>query len=108
MFSGVDPPEDKLNALKNNLKLMDQLIGDNKFLTGSNLTIADLSIVATTSILDFMEFDVSDYPNFKRWFSTLKSELQYFNEVNHFDKEEFQTNIEKMKAKMASLQQNKW
>ena len=105
MFSGVDPPEDKLNAYKNNLKLMDQLIGDNKFLTGSNLTIADLSIVATTSLLNFMEFDVTDYPNFKRWRSTLESELQYYNEVNHFDKEYIHSYIEKMKAKLAALKQ---
>ena len=37
-LTGVEPTEDKVNALKNNLKLLDQLIGDNKYLTGDVLT----------------------------------------------------------------------
>ena len=107
MTTGVDPSEDKVNAFKNNLKLLDQLIGDNKFLTGSDLTIADFSVLATTQVLFFIEYDLTDYPNFKRWSTTHQSELPFYGEVNDMNREEVNAYFEKVKARMASLKQNK-
>jgi len=105
LFSGVDPPEDKVNAFKNNLKLLDALIGDNKYLVGNNLTIADLSVLSTTVFLEKMDFDVKDYPNFKRWTATLSQQLPYFQDINGFDmKAEAMVYIEKVKAKRAAQQ----
>ena len=85
MLTGVDAPEEKVIAFKNNLKLADQLIGDQKYVTGDELTIADLSLLAITSMLHIFQFDVTDYPNFKRWLSSIKSELPYYAEINEFE-----------------------
>ena len=107
MFTGVDPSEDKVNAFKNNLKLLDQLIGDNKYLTGSELTIADLTVLMTVGGLHFTQYDLTDYPNFKRWSTELPSELPFYGEVNDKNKEEVDAYVAKIKGRMASLQQNK-
>ena len=80
MFTGVDPSPDKVVAQNNNLKLMDELIGSNKYLTGDHLTIADLSIVALNNQLPNF-YDMTNYPNIKRWLSTI-SELPYFGQIN--------------------------
>ncbi|CAG2176991.1 unnamed protein product, partial [Oppiella nova] len=56
-FSGVDPPEDKVTAFHNNLKVLDALIGRNKYLIGNHLTIADFSLGAI--IANFHWFDFS-------------------------------------------------
>jgi len=102
MMTGVDPPEDKVNALKNSLKVLDQLIGSNRYVTGDQLTIADLSLLATTTYLDWGDYDLSEYANYKRWFNALKSELKYYQEVNGITKEELNETMAKYKAKAAA------
>ena len=81
LYLGVDPGEDRINALKNNLSILDQLIGDNKYVTGDQLTIADLTILANTWVMITSGYDLKAYPNFKRWITGLESELKYFDEV---------------------------
>ncbi|XP_054165849.1 uncharacterized protein LOC128963372 [Oppia nitens] len=107
LLTGVDPPEEKVNALKNNLKLLDTLIGDNKYLVSDNLTIADLTVLATSVTLDNLDFDIESYPNLKRWYSILSSELPYFEKINHLDKNEAKHYFDKIKAKIAAQTVNK-
>ena len=106
MFTGVDPPGETVKAFENNLKLLDSLIGpDNKYLVPDSLTIADLSVLSSTSFLAKFDYDLSDYPNFKRWSTTLKAQLPYFDEIHGFDmKTEAEEYMEKVKAKLAAQQ----
>ena len=85
MMTGVEATEDKTNPFRNNMKIMDDLIGQNKYLTGNELTIADLSLLAASVMLDLTKYDVSEYKNFNRWRAQLKNELPYYEEVNHFE-----------------------
>ncbi|CAG2108092.1 unnamed protein product [Medioppia subpectinata] len=87
-FGGVDPPEEKVIAYKNLLKQLDQLIGDNKYLVGDHLTIADIAVLVTSSMLLMVNYDLTDYPNLGRWLRTLTTELPYFAEINIFPKED--------------------
>ncbi|CAG2104324.1 unnamed protein product [Medioppia subpectinata] len=93
-MTGVDPPQDKVDKLTTNLKLLDQLIGDKQYLTGEHLTIADLSLLAVTTYTEWSQFDLSDYPNYKRWYNTLKNELPYFQDINGIPKEDIEAMIE--------------
>ncbi|CAG2178744.1 unnamed protein product, partial [Oppiella nova] len=101
MFAGVDPPEDKVTNLKNNLKVLDQIIGANHYVTGNQLTIADLSLLATGTYLDWAELDISEFTNYKRWYTTVQKELPYFDEINTFSKEEREALVEKARARYA-------
>ncbi|CAG2176953.1 unnamed protein product [Oppiella nova] len=97
LYTGVDPPADKVLAFKGHLKLMDQLIANNRYLTGANhVTIADLSLVSNLGNLvnadkDRTGIDMAEYPNIGRWYSGLTQELPYFQEINAIPQEERKT-----------------
>jgi glutathione S-transferase len=97
LFRGIEPTEEKVQAVKNNLKLLDTLIGDNKYVAGTHLTIADLSFLASSSIFTVTDYDLSDYPNVKEWLERLETELPYFDEINGKLKEEFKAMVENMR-----------
>ncbi|CAG2162694.1 unnamed protein product [Oppiella nova] len=80
---GLQVPEETHNNYKKNLKLIDQLIGDKPYLTGNGLTLADLTLLATTANIEWYEdFDFNEYPNYRDWSFRLKSALPYYEEIN--------------------------
>ncbi len=79
------------------MKLLDTLIGDNKYVAGTHLTIADLSLLASSTGFTVSDYDLSDYPNVKEWFERLQTELPYFDEINGNLKEEFKAVVENMR-----------
>src|SRR5262249_47763126 len=85
MLVGEVPDQDKMTSMDNNMKLLDQLIGDSKYVAGRHLTIADLTILANVMseamIMTKDGFDLEQLPNFRRWYQNLKNELAYFDEV---------------------------
>jgi glutathione S-transferase len=101
VLRGIDPPEEKLQALKNNLKLLDTLIGSNRYVAATHLTIADLSILSSTTGLSVTDYDLSDYPNVKEWFERLQTELPYFDEINGKAKEDFKAFVENSRKSAA-------
>ena len=80
MFAGIEPTEEKMKGFRSHLNILDQLIGDNKYLTGADLTIADISMLANTQLFPQC-CDVSELSNFIRWLANLQTEVQPFNEV---------------------------
>lgn len=83
MVRGIEPTEQQLIDYKNSLKVFNTLIGDNKYVTGNDVTIADLSLLASTTILSINNFkDIKELPNLKAWYERLTHDLPYFQEVN--------------------------
>jgi glutathione S-transferase len=83
LFRGTEPTEAQVKGFQSNLKTLDQLIGHNKYAAGSALTIADLSLVATLSVLFATENkELKEVPNVVKYYEGLKKELPYYNEVN--------------------------
>ncbi|CAG2168545.1 unnamed protein product [Oppiella nova] len=101
---GVEIPEDVITNYKNRLKVLDKLIGVKLYLTGDQLTIADLSLLATTTYIAWSEeFDFNDYPNYKRWNTRLKSELPYYEDINGITREDRDATLAKLKARFQSF-----
>ena len=83
MFRGTPVTEQHIKSLQDNLKLLDTLIGQNKYVAGNELTIADLSILASTTFLGLKDYkDLENVPNVKEWYFRLQKELPYYEEVN--------------------------
>ncbi|XP_054159968.1 uncharacterized protein LOC128958178 [Oppia nitens] len=83
IFRGIEPTEQSITTFKNNLKLLETLIGDNKYVTGNELTIADLSVLATLSSLLVNDFkDLDEVPKVKAYNERLQRELPYYAEVH--------------------------
>ena len=86
---GVEPSEADVTALKNNLKLLDTLIGSNGYVASNKLTLADIAVFATLVMLHLNDYDLSEYSKVKQWFDRITNELSYFDVINGKAKEEY-------------------
>ena len=83
---------------------MDVLIGDRKYLVGDHMTIADISVLATTQgLLKYGTPDVAEYKNFKRWITGLMSDLKSYKEFADIPEEEMMTFIARMKEAITKM-----
>ena len=63
-----------LNNLKFHMEYIDYLADCNEYLAGKELSLADLTVAAHLSILDYLgDISWSEYPNAKEWYAKIKS-----------------------------------
>lgn len=63
-----------LNNLKFHMEYIDYLADRNNYLTGKNITLADLTVAAHLSIIDYLgDISWTEYKNAKLWYAKLKS-----------------------------------
>ncbi|XP_068157672.1 glutathione S-transferase D5-like [Drosophila tropicalis] len=51
---------------------LDIFLEGQEFVAGKQLTLADISILATVSTFDIFKFDIKKYPNVDRWYTNTK------------------------------------
>jgi glutathione S-transferase len=67
---------------KNWMQVLDQsLIGNQPYLCGDKITIADYFASSFVSLAEFIRADFSPYPNLKRWYERMKG-LKSWNKVH--------------------------
>jgi len=75
-------PKEKVDNIKDAYGHLENFLGDNPYLTGSQLTIADLCCGATASSLAaVLDLDELKYPKVAAWFERL-SKLPHYEEDN--------------------------
>ena len=62
-----DRVEDARNALAAPLKVLNAHLKDRPYLLGSQFTIADLNLAGILLLANVVQFDVSPYPDVKKW-----------------------------------------
>lgn len=63
-----------LNNLKFHMEYVDYLADRNSYLAGKNLTLADLTVAAHLSVIDYLgDIPWGDYKNAKVWYAKMKS-----------------------------------
>ena len=74
MFQGLPPDVEKENLLKQSLDYLDHFIekSETPFLTGEEFTIADISILASLTELDAMEYSYRCYGEVAKWSDRIK------------------------------------
>ncbi|KAL1505845.1 hypothetical protein ABEB36_005308 [Hypothenemus hampei] len=87
---------DKLEKINDGMKFLDTFLEGNKYVAGDNLTVADLSIVATISTYEAVDYDLSPYKNITRWYANLKATVPGYKEAN-------QKGLDDFKALVANL-----
>ena len=60
-MSGEEADERKANALKQSLDYLDMFLEKTPYVAGTQLTIADFSILASVTQLEGMEYKVNSY-----------------------------------------------
>lgn len=82
LMSGEGRDEKKENALKTSLDYLDGFLAKQSYVAGTWLTIADLSILASITQLEAMDYKLTGYRNLYQWLERLKKELPYYDECN--------------------------
>lgn len=88
-LSNLDPEKEK--KVKEALQLLDDALGNQGYVAGDHLTLADLSILASLSFAEVFDYSIDDYKNVTQWKERLKKELPYYDEVNKEPVENFRT-----------------
>lgn len=71
-----------VEQIKETFQFLEIFLGDNDYLAGQQLTIADLSIIATvSSIMSNKLFKLDEYPKIDAWIKRMEK-LPYFHEIN--------------------------
>ncbi|XP_064542961.1 glutathione S-transferase 1-like [Drosophila montana] len=74
--------QSRIDAVAEIYDLVELFLGDNDFVAGNELTIADFSFVSSISCLAvYLELDPVKYPKILAWLERLK-ELPYYEEAN--------------------------
>lgn len=82
MFAGVPLAEDKTKKLAEAFEILNTLLAGSEYVAGDSLTVADISLVASTTTVQAVDFDISKYPNVVRWLNKSKSSLAGYEEAN--------------------------
>lgn len=78
----VEVPQEKIDNVKDGYSHLENFLGDNLYITGNTLTIADFCCAATASSLPAVaNIDLKPYPKVNAWLERL-SKLPYYEEAN--------------------------
>lgn len=80
-ISHLDPVKE--TKIREALQVLDHSLSAHKYVAGDELTLADLSILASLSLAEVFDYDViSGYTHIKLWSDALKRELPYYDDIN--------------------------
>ncbi|KAL4708835.1 hypothetical protein ACJJTC_019351 [Scirpophaga incertulas] len=82
VFGGAPADKDKLAKVEEALKYLDTFLEGQKYVAGPNLTLADLSIMASVSSMEASDINFLKYNNIKRWYETVKATAPGYEEAN--------------------------
>ncbi|XP_030035463.2 glutathione S-transferase 1 [Manduca sexta] len=99
LFGGAPAVEADLEKLKEGLQFFNTFLEGRKYSAGEELTLADLSLVATISTIDAAGIGLKEYPNVEKWFELVKATAPGYEEANQKGIDAFKGFIAMMKAK---------
>ncbi|KAH8390779.1 hypothetical protein KR215_006804 [Drosophila sulfurigaster] len=92
----TEVPQEKLNNVKDGYRHLENFLGENKYLNGDAITIADFCCGATASSLPaVLKMDAEEFPKIAAWLRRLEK-LPYYEEVNNTGAQKY---IEMLKNK---------
>ena len=82
VFGGAPAENDKKAKIEDSLQLLNTFLEGQKYVAGANLTLADLTLIASVSSFEASDIDFKKYANVKRWYETVKSTAPGYQEAN--------------------------
>ncbi|XP_022208466.2 glutathione S-transferase T2-like [Drosophila obscura] len=70
--TGKPGDAEALKKVETSFEFLNTFLEGQTYVAGSQLTVADIAIVATVSTFDIVEFDLTKYPNVARWYANAK------------------------------------
>lgn len=88
IFAKAPADPEKFKAMETALGFFDTFLEGHKYAAGDELTVADISLVATISSYDAAKFDLSKFPNVAKWYELCKTTVPGYD-INQAGIEEF-------------------
>ncbi|KAI4460140.1 glutathione s transferase d10 isoform a-related [Holotrichia oblita] len=82
IFAGASYDPAKLTKCEEAMKFFDTFLANSEYAAGNDLTLADLTLAATVSTYEVMDFDLTPYKNVTKWFAKVKQNAPGYEEVN--------------------------
>jgi len=95
-FAGVPFDPAKMTKIEEAFQFLDTFLADTEYAAGNSLTIADLTLVATVSTFEVVNFDLSKYPNVAKWLSKVKATAPGYEEINGKGIKEFKEFVDNL------------
>jgi glutathione S-transferase len=73
VFAKQPADPEKFKKMEEAFEFLNTFLGSSKYAAGDNLTIADISLIATVSSYEVASFDFSKYANVARWYELCKT-----------------------------------
>lgn len=73
IFAKAAPNAEHKKKLEDALGFLNTFLEGQTYVAGDNVTLADISLVATVSTIDIFGFDLSKYSNVEAWFAKCKA-----------------------------------
>ncbi|XP_033236577.1 glutathione S-transferase T2-like [Drosophila pseudoobscura] len=80
--TGTFGPPEAWKKIENGFQLLNTFLEDQEYVAGSQLTIADISILATISTIEVVDFDLKKYPNVDKWYANAKKVTPGWDETS--------------------------
>uniref|UniRef100_U5EU81 glutathione transferase n=1 Tax=Corethrella appendiculata TaxID=1370023 RepID=U5EU81_9DIPT len=72
IFAKAPANPDNLKKMEEGVEFLNTFLEGKSFVAGDNLTVADLSILATISSYEVAGFEFSKFPNVQKWYDNIK------------------------------------
>ncbi|GBP40296.1 Glutathione S-transferase 1 [Eumeta japonica] len=82
VFGGAPADAEKKKKVEEALGFLNSFLEGHVYAVGSDLTLADLSLIATVSTMEASDVDFKAYPNVKRWYELVKSTAPNYEKAN--------------------------
>lgn len=79
VFYGGTPDPEKFKKLEDAADVFNVFLDGKPYVAGDNFTIADIALLATTSVLEVLRFELKKYPNIIRWYTETKAKCPGFD-----------------------------
>lgn len=82
LFEGEKFDPKKFDKIQEAFKSFEILLEGQEYAVGNALTLADLSLVATVSSYDVLNFDIAAYKNVAKWYAKIQATAPGYEEAN--------------------------
>ncbi|XP_013777661.2 glutathione S-transferase 1-like [Limulus polyphemus] len=88
-FKGEAPDPEKESNYKTALGYLETYLTKTSYVAGDKLTLADISVVASLSMMEVLDYDFQSFPKLYSWMAKMKKEIPNYKTMNDEPLEKF-------------------
>lgn len=100
---GIEVPKEKIHTIYEAYEIFQNILGDDKYLIGDHLTVADLcaiSLISSTDLI-YAPIESEKYPKLSAWFTRMKA-LPFYDEMVASHAQNYKVLLDGKKVKNAT------